>query len=90
MIFRKKVEDWMQRRHMAVAMATLLELEEMPFGRWTPQLRSLSSTRKTTLALPGGWSKGSSTRRKSGPIWSTGIEPPLTSNRIFTRAECPP
>jgi len=47
-------------------------------------------TCKTMLASPGGWSKGASTSKKSGPNCSTGIEPPSTRSRIFTWAECPP
>src|SRR5207249_6667550 len=89
-IFRKQVEDPQFYSYALAVMAIRLEPADMPCGRRTFQHRSLWSTCKTTLASPGGWSKGSSTRRKSGPNCSTGMEPPLTSSRIFTWAECPP
>lgn len=71
-------------------MMTRFELEEMPSGRRTFQLRSFSSTRNTRLASAGGWSKGASKRRKSGPIWATEVELPLINKVIFTCAEWPP
>ena len=80
-----------QRRGYSLAtMATRLDVADMPSGRFTSQRRSLWSTCRTRLALPGGWLMGASTSRKSGPIWATAMELPLTNSRIFTWAEWPP
>lgn len=72
------------------AMATRLDSAEMPSGSRTSHRRSLWSTCRTMVASPGGWLMGASTSRKSGPIWATAMEPPLTNRRIFTWAEWPP
>lgn len=79
-----------QRRGYTLAIVIRLDAAEMPSGRCTFQRRSLWSTCRIRLALPGGWLMGASTRRKSDPIWTTGIDPPLTNSLIFTWAEWPP
>ncbi len=70
-------------------MNTRFEPEEMPFGRRTVQLRSLWSTRNTSLASQGGWSLGASNSTNPGPSWATGIEYPLKSKLMLTSAEWP-
>ena len=75
---------------MTREMATVREALEIPLGNRTFQLRSLVSMRSSRVATPGGCSVTASRMRKSGPICTTGIEPPLSSNRIFTSAEWPP
>ena len=78
------------RDYGAFPIAIRVEVAEMPWGRRTGQRVSLSSTRNTRLASAGGWSKGLLIMRKSRPICSTRIVLPLSSNCIFTLAECPP
>lgn len=85
-----KLKNPQRCSYKLAAMATRLDAAEMPSGRFTSQRRSLSSTCRTRLALPGGWLMGASTSRKSGPIWATAMELPLTNSRIFTWAEWPP
>ena len=72
------------------SISTRFELAEIPCGNRTFQRRSFWSTWRIRLASAGAWSTAASMSRKSGPICRTGIEKPLTSRRIVTRAECPP
>ncbi len=79
-----------QRDYTLAAIATRFEPAEMPSGRCTFQRRSLWSTCRTRLALPGGWSPADSMKRKSGPMCVTLMDAPLTISRISTLAECAP
>src|SRR5207302_2348997 len=50
-----KLKDSQRCGYSLAAMATRLDVAEMPSGRCTFQRRSLWSTCRIKLALPGGW-----------------------------------
>ena len=74
---------------LCATIATRLHPAAIPSGRRTSQRRSLWSTRIMMLALAGGWSIGSSSRRKPGPSCATGSDRPSTNSLILTSAEWP-
>jgi hypothetical protein len=89
MIREMKLPSW-RGAYSQTARATRLEDFAMPSGSLTCHRRSLRSTFKTIVAMPGGCSLVVSRKTKSPPMWVMLRVSPLTIIRISTWAEWAP